>query len=480
MNTFSEDTLWGIAQNDSTMNDFTIADAEEEGEFNSTKGTDFARLGVAIGKNKHLEELTLFLGDNDTALDASNRDFYEGLKQNTSITKLLLRSFRGIGREIFNAFQENNNLVDLGVSFCNLGNGGCRFLTKALRKCTNLKYIELYHCNITDEQLGRITESVSEHRLEKLKFGNNRIGATGCEVIARLLRDPTCNLDTLVLSNNLIDDVGATTIISSLANNTKLQCIYLEGNQIDRSIQNAFLGLICNTSSINSTHLSNHTLEIISLRETEWGGDLYDNTPDLPLLLQLNMFSNKSHVAIRKILQYHPNIDMSPLYNLDLEEDDKNLKALPYVIDWFERAREALSGSDVRQCCANRSIESIKLSSIYQFANAMPLLFDRPTSNLKQRRKRKRKRVYGKVQLLVRGFGSGTHAVDISLLDNVESLQAKLESKTGINPVGHVMLVCNGKRIEKGDTLNDSGCTNGSTVQASFFGRGGHLSSMRR
>ena len=60
--------------------------------------------------------------------------------------------------------------------------------------------------------------------------------------------------------------------------------------------------------------------------------------------------------------------------------------------------------------------------------------------------------------------------VDISLLDNVESLQAKLESKTGITPVGHVMFVCNGKRLEKGNTLNDSGCTNGSTVQASFLG----------
>ena len=80
MNTCSEETLWGITQNDSTMTDLTIADAEEEGEFNSTKSTDFARLGVAIGKSKHLEGLTLFLGDNDTALDASNRDFYDGLK----------------------------------------------------------------------------------------------------------------------------------------------------------------------------------------------------------------------------------------------------------------------------------------------------------------------------------------------------------------------------------------------------------------
>jgi len=78
------------------------------------------------------------------------------------------------------------------------------------------------------------------------------------------------------------------------------------------------------------------------------------------------------------------------------------------------------------------------------------------------------------VQLFVRGFDIGTHAVDISLSDNVESLQAKLESKTGITPGGQVMFVCNGKRLEKGNTLYDSGCiSNGSTVQVSFLGRGG-------
>ena len=78
------------------------------------------------------------------------------------------------------------------------------------------------------------------------------------------------------------------------------------------------------------------------------------------------------------------------------------------------------------------------------------------------------------VQLLVRGFDIVTHAVDISLSDNVESLQAKVESKTGITPGGQVMFACNGKRLEKGSTLYDSGCiSNGSTVQVSFLGRGG-------
>ena len=76
-------------------------------------------------------------------------------------------------------------------------------------------------------------------------------------------------------------------------------------------------------------------------------------------------------------------MDMSPFYNLDLEDDDKNLKALPYVINWFERASETVKDYDEIR------VERRKLSSIYQFVGAMPLLFV-PTSNLKQSSKRKR------------------------------------------------------------------------------------------
>ena len=56
----------------------------------------------------------------------------------------------------------------------------------------------------------------------------------------------------------------------------------------------------------------------------------------------MNRDANKRHVAIRKILRYHPNIDMEPFFEWDLEEEEEGeqtLKALPFVIDWFERAK---------------------------------------------------------------------------------------------------------------------------------------------
>ena len=86
----------------------------------------------------------------------------------------------------------------------------------------------------------------------------------------------------------------------------------------------------------------------------------------------MNNGANKSHVAIKKILKYHPNIDMEPFFEWNMEgEGERNLKALPYVIAWFEKAEEAVAGEEE----SSYNIEERKLSAIYQFAQAMPLLF---------------------------------------------------------------------------------------------------------
>lgn len=98
------------------------------------------------------------------------------------------------------------------------------------------------------------------------------------------------------------------------------------------------------------------------------------------------MDENKRHVAIKKIFTYHPNIDMSPLFQfVDTEEDDDNLKGLPYVIVWFERAMEAIFNKDKNKPLHKRfsiDVDQRKLSAIYQFARAMPLLIADQCSSL--------------------------------------------------------------------------------------------------
>jgi hypothetical protein len=146
----------------------------------------------------------------------------------------------------------------------------------------------------------------------------------------------------------------------------------MQQNPFDRDNHaNIFSHVLRNTATINSTYHSNHTLE-----------ELYPvETAELDALLDLNKRTNKSHVAIRKILEYHQHIDMEPLFEWNQEEEaERNLKALPYIISWFGRAEEAVAdegqGTDKYWYWESVNIDQRKLSAIYQFALAMPLLFE--------------------------------------------------------------------------------------------------------
>ena len=100
--------------------------------------------------------------------------------------------------------------------------------------------------------------------------------------------------------------------------------------------------------------------------------DEYHTVAGVQLVRLLNINkegANKSHIAIEKILKHHPNIDMEPLFEWDAEEGERNLKALPYVVDWFRRAGVA----DVH---GRYNVEERKLSAIHQFTKGMPLLFE--------------------------------------------------------------------------------------------------------
>ena len=81
----------------------------------------------------------------------------------------------------------------------------------------------------------------------------------------------------------------------------------------------------------------------------------------------MNKGKNKSHVAIKKVLKYHPNTDMEPLFEWNTEgEGERDLKALPYVLPyvvaWFERAGEAVADDEGESVV----VDVRKLSAIYQ------------------------------------------------------------------------------------------------------------------
>ena len=98
-------------------------------------------------------------------------------------------------------------------------------------------------------------------------------------------------------------------------------------------------------------------------------------------------------------------MDMEPLFEWDAD-GEQSLKALPYVIDWFKRAKEAVADEDMLDNededdeddssvsdDYDYCVEERKLSAIFQFAKAMPLLLEAISCiKVDDHRKHKRKR----------------------------------------------------------------------------------------
>lgn len=359
---------------------------------------DYFRLGNAISNNHHL--LKIEVHEEVVHETIASSDFFDGLIHNSSIQELRLVCgnvdiVHGLGQQILKVYREKNNqLKHLALWDCNLRNAGREHaITKTLKYCNNLQKIHLTYCNITDDQLVPILEAISNHNtVEQLSFYGNSIGNAGCKAIAlALLYDPNSNnLRILDLRENNIGNMGATAIANGLVNNAKLQSLYLkfdEGDNPMNNAQDAFFHVLCNTSSISSIYSSNHTLNFLEL----------DIDVRLSNLLELNKNTNKQHVAIIKILQQnHSNIDMEPLFGWKTG-GEWSLRALPYVINWCERAKTAVRENNRRFCEVRVGKE--KLSAIYQFAKAMPLLLFVPSKHINgsgkacRRSKRKRTRV---------------------------------------------------------------------------------------
>jgi len=309
-------------------------------------------------------------------------------------------------------FENSPALTELFINDCQFGNDGWRLLALAIGSSKNksLQKVTLLECNVSDEGLVDIITSLSMHsNIERLDLDDNRFSTNGCTALSTLLRCSATQLKYLNLSNNEINDEGIGALALGLKNCSHLETLKLENNTsvttkgwqklasildapnsnligvglminninddalaafanalvnnntlttlsiIDMPTANtesAFSKLLCDTSGINLTFLSNHTLTSLGLLKY---------THPLQQLLDLNVGDDKKEVAMIKILKHHHDFDLTPFFEWEF-------KVLPLIIDWFERASLVTMPVGFEP-----NIEPRKLSSIYQFVRGMPL-----------------------------------------------------------------------------------------------------------
>lgn len=334
---------------------------------------ELVALGKGTGANTHLNRFCFCGCGRELPDESTTKRFMEGFKRNTSIVTIffdLINNFsQGLGLEILEVFRNNSTRLRLFLmDHCDLANGGEHEILTTLSAC---KKIEVIGTRGTGIDVGQLSLAIRRHKyLKCITLGGNNIGRGGCQGVATLLSDPESRVKFLGLS--MIDNECITILANGLRNNNKLKCLDLSGNPgITKTGFQTLSQVLCNTSSINETYLSNHTLKQIDGQNHRVGITL----DELRNLLELNSGRDKRKVAMIKIVRYHVHFNMEPFFEWDL-------KVLPIALKWFETART------IPEFSTDPNFDSKVLSVIYQFARVMPLFFV-PTPPQKAGTKRK-------------------------------------------------------------------------------------------
>ena len=258
--------------------------------------------------------------------------------------------------EIIEALSLHPQLEQVNFWRINIERSECIQLAALVHHTSEIHTLALCNTGIDDEGVDVLLGAITNSGLSVLDLSSNQITARGCQSLAALLENPNCNLEKLFFYQNNIGDEGAHFFANAMTSNRKLTILNLYDNGITTMGWSGFSKVLCDTSSVNNTYLSNHTLESLGVMTGNECGALLT-------LLALNRSSeNKKHVALRKILKHHQHFDMKPFFEWEL-------KVLPTAVSWFERAR---SLEDIY----GRAIDKQKLSVIYQFIRAMPEVFE--------------------------------------------------------------------------------------------------------
>jgi len=230
-----------------------------------------------------------------------------------------------LGGAITNATLKGLELDGIGISITSTG-------WQAFSVClqspnSTLTRLSLESCNLDDEKITVIANAlVNNSMLNTLLLGSNgSISAHGWQSFSTCLRSPNSALQEIGMhSCNLTDEIMIG-FAEALVSNTCLRVLatYLNDNITERS----WISLhrtVCNTSSIEATLESNHTLQSVEV----------STTTVLDSALQLNWNFDKKQVARQKIIRYHflkdDEVDVTEFVNMDMN-------VLPQAMAWIGR-----------------------------------------------------------------------------------------------------------------------------------------------
>jgi hypothetical protein len=271
---------------------------------------------------------------------------------------------------IFGQLASHRELVTLCLEGSTIGRNGGVVVGNMLSSwdVPHLQSLFLVDSSIDDRGLQALVKGMSKCvYLTAASFSGNRsITAAGLRSLSTLFQSENCALEELYLKRMNIGDDGAAALADGLVGNKSLQFLFIDDPEIANITSigwSAFSKLLCDTSSTNSTYLSNHTLQWIGFSNYRYHDS---GAPrNVKIYLDIN-FQQSESVGTWKILRHHLVFDMMPLFQW-------KLKFLPLVAKWFESVGNLLAERGI-VLSRPTSFESRKLSAVYQFVRGMPML----------------------------------------------------------------------------------------------------------
>ena len=325
-----------------------------------------------------LEKLSGFFLNNKSifSLDLANFDIgYESARTLASticdapLTRLFLTHNElcneGFDKIITAASSMQSKIEDFCVGSNNVGQVGCMTLGTLLGSgaLNKLKNLDLEYNSIDDNSLQTLTTGlVNNTTLEVLSLCCNRsITAHGLRSLVPFLHSESCALRQFFFYHNNFDDAGAAALAYGLAKNKSLKNLWFDPSNCGMTSTGwqSFATLLGDTSSINNTYLSNHTIELIgeSCNSGSPVNQVHERVRDL---LRMHENANSRDIAICKIFLSHRDLDVEPMF-------EWGLKFLPLIATWFGK----IHGYDMPPTTNTHCSE---LSVVYKFIRGMPAL----------------------------------------------------------------------------------------------------------
>jgi hypothetical protein len=257
---------------------------------------------------------------------------FEGISNNHSIEKYHLYGLHNPAIHVIQAMtpmitNKHNYLQEITLSECHVTVNELQlFASSIARREIPLKELVLDGNMVLDDDDGIIKPLVSAFKDNEgsfpKKFVANLCGRISSNVIeedevksiAHLLQVEKCTMEELVITGKnpfsiptQIDDEIAIMFANALVHNKTLYKLDVGNFDATTAVKDAFIDMVCNISTINSTYNSNHTLkEVVSNPKTHWLASAHkDNRSEMWDYFNMNKNSDKKSVARKKILLHH-------------------------------------------------------------------------------------------------------------------------------------------------------------------------------